>query len=138
MTMTRGAHESTPPARILLVDDEPDNLELLGIILAHEGFVTQSAGSGVEALASVAMARPDLILLDVMMPGMDGFEVVSALKGNPLTRGIPVIMVTALDTRNARKLARNVGAEGFITKPLDRVHLCSCMRSLLFGTLPIQ
>jgi len=129
MNAALGAAASS--ARILVVDDEPDNLELLGIILAHEGFITDTAESGAEALASVKTQRPDLILLDVMMPGMDGFEVVTMLKGDPTTCGIPVIMVTALDTRLARKLAEGVGADGFITKPLDRVDLCRRMRSLL-------
>jgi CheY-like chemotaxis protein len=83
------------PARILIVDDERHNRQLLEVMLKPEGFYLLTAASGEEALAMVAMQPPDLILLDIMMPGMDGYQVAAMIKGNPATKNIPVIMVTA-------------------------------------------
>ena len=79
----------------------------------------------------VAQQPPDLILLDVMMPGMDGYQVAGTLKGNLATKNIPIIMVTALDDRNARMLGLSAGAEDFLTKPVDRAELCVRVRNLL-------
>jgi PAS domain S-box-containing protein len=100
-------------ARILIVDDERQNRDVLEIMLAPEGFVLLSAASGEEALDILARQPPDLILLDIMMPGMDGYQVVSAIKDNPATKHIPVIMVTAMDDRHARILGLRAGAEDF-------------------------
>jgi signal transduction histidine kinase len=119
------------PARILIVDDESKNRKLLEVMLAPEGFVLETAESGEEALAMVAMQSPDLILLDVMMPGMDGYEVVRKIKSNPETENIPVIMLTALDDRDARMLGLSAGAEDFLTKPVDRAELSVRVRNLL-------
>ena len=119
------------PARILIVDDERPNRELLKVMLTPEGFLPLTAASGEEALAMVAQQPPDLILLDIMMPGMDGYQVTAKLKGNLATRSIPVIMVTALDDRNARMLGLSAGAEDFLTKPVDRAELCVRVRNLL-------
>jgi two-component system sensor histidine kinase/response regulator len=119
------------PARVLIVDDERHNRDLLAIMLAPEGLSVQTAGSGEEALAFVAEQSPDLILLDIMMPGMDGYEVVSQIKEGPTTRNIPVVMITALDDRNARLRGLSAGAEEFLTKPVDRGELCVRVRNLL-------
>ncbi len=119
------------PARILIVDDEPHNRELLKVMLMPEGFLLQTAASGEEALAIVAQQPPDLILLDVMMPGMDGYQVAGKIKGNLSTKSIPVIMVTALDDHNARVLGLSAGAEDFLTKPVDRAELSVRVRNLL-------
>ena len=118
-------------ARVLIVDDERPNRELLEVMLAAEGFSLASAASGEEALASVAQEPPDLILLDVIMPGIDGYEVTRQLKGNPVTKGIPVIMLTALDDRQARMLGLSAGAEDFVSKPVDRAELCMRVRNLV-------
>ena len=88
-------------ARILIVDDERQNRDVLEIMLAPEGFVLLSAASGEEALDVVARQPPDLILLDVLMPGMDGYQVASTIKNNVATKHIPVIMVSAMDDRHA-------------------------------------
>ena len=104
---------------------------LLEVMLTPEGFELLTAGNGEEALAIVAQQPPDLILLDIMMPGMDGYQVAARIKGNPATRNIPVIMVTALDDRNARMLGLSAGAEDFLTKPVDRAELCVRVRNLL-------
>ena len=111
------------PARILIVDDERRNRELLEVMLAPDGFQLQSAASGEEALAMVAAHALDLILLDVMMPGMDGYEVTSRLKGHASTKHIPIIMITALNDRDARLRGLTAGVEEFLTKPADRAEL---------------
>jgi two-component system cell cycle sensor histidine kinase/response regulator CckA len=119
------------PARILIVDDERLNRQLLQIMLTPEGFHLTTADSGEEAMAVVAHQPPDLILLDIMMSGMDGYQVSAKIKGNPATRNIPIIMITALDDRNARMLGLSAGAEDFLTKPVDRAELCVRVRKLL-------
>ena len=118
------------PARILIVDDEQHDRQLLEVMLGS-GYELLTAASGEEALAIVAQRLPDLVLLDIMMPGMDGHEVVSKMKGQPATSNIPVIMVTALDDRHSRMLALSAGAEDFLTKPVDRTELCVRVRNLL-------
>jgi signal transduction histidine kinase/DNA-binding response OmpR family regulator len=118
-------------ACILIVDDERHNRELLEIMLKPEGFLLLSAASGEEALALIARQPPDLILLDVMMPGMNGYEVAGKIKSDSATKNIPVIMLTALDDRNARMLGLNAGAEDFLTKPVDRPELSVRVRNLL-------
>jgi len=119
------------PARILIVDDERHNRQLLEVMLTPEGCQLLTAASGEEALAIVAQEAPDLVLLDVMMPGLDGYEVTKRIKGNAATTNIPVIMVTALDDRDARMLGLNAGAEDFLTKPVNRAELCARVRNLL-------
>ncbi len=117
--------------RILIVDDEKRNRELIELMLATEGFVLQMASSGEEALLLVDQHLPDLILLDIMMPGIDGTEFVSRMKSRMSTKNIPIIMVSALDSRDTRMLALNAGAEDFLTKPVDRAELCVRVRNLL-------
>ena len=100
-------------------------------MLAPEGFVLESAASGEEALARVAQRPPDLILLDVMMPDLDGYQVAARIKGSLATKNIPVIMVTGLDDRDARMRGLSVGAEDFLSKPVDRAELRVRVRNLL-------
>jgi len=119
------------PARILIVDDERHNRQLLEVMLAPEGFHLLTAASGEEALAMVERQPPDLILLDVMMPGMDGYQMAAGIKSNLATKNIPIIMVTALDDRPSRMQGLNAGAEDYLTKPVDRAELCVRVRNLL-------
>ena len=119
------------PAIILIVDDEIQNRRLLEALLQPEGYLTVCAASGEEALALIANHPPDLILLDVMMPGMDGYQVAIALKANPATSAIPIIMVTAQIDRSARLAGLEAGAEEFLTKPVDRAELWVRVRNLL-------
>jgi len=129
MSLPSGIADHAP--RILIVDDEPHNRQLLEVMLMSEGFLFSTAANGEEALVVVAKQPPDLILLDLMMPGMDGCQVAAAIKANVATKNIPVIMVTALDDRNAKMLALNAGAEDFLTKPVDRAELRVRVRNLL-------
>lgn len=117
--------------RLLIVDDEPNNLQVLQLMLKSEGFHLSTAASGEEALASVAQDPPDLILLDIMMPGMGGCAVAETLKGNSATKSIPIIMVSAHNDREARLLGLNAGAEDFLMKPVDRAELRVRVRNLL-------
>ena len=119
------------PATILIVDDEPRNVKLLETLLNAEGHFTISASGGQEALERAIADQPDLILLDIMMPGMDGFEVVAKLKADPRTKPVPVIMVTALNDRTSKLRALEAGAEEFLSKPVDRADLRVRVRNLL-------
>ncbi len=129
--MIAGLDSAQRASRILIVDDDRENRQLLEVMLAPEGFVFLTASSGMEALAMVAEQPPDLILLDIMMPDMDGYQVVSQLKANLVTKNIPVIMVTALDDQNARMKGLRSGAEDFLSRPVDRAELCVRVRNLL-------
>src|SRR5579859_100867 len=122
---------TSPNATILVVDDERQDSKLLEALLRHEGYITLSAANGEEALALIAQRAPDLILLDVMMPGMDGYQVASRLKSNPATSNIPIIMVTVKTDRSARMAGLDAGAEEFLTKPVDRAELWLRVRNLL-------
>ncbi len=118
-------------ARILVVDDIESNRRLLEARLAAEYFEVDLAASGLECLESARKRAPDLILLDIMMPGLDGFETCRRLKADPDTRHIPVIMVTALDQREDRIKGLECGADDFLTKPVDEIALFARVRSLL-------
>src|SRR6185436_12378138 len=118
-------------ARVLVVDDIPANVKLLEAKLGAEYFDVVTAGSGPEALKKVEEEKPDIILLDVMMPGMDGFEVCQRIKSNPSTAHLPVIMVTALDQVSDRVQGLESGADDFLTKPVNDVALFARVRSLV-------
>ncbi len=117
-------------ARVLVVDDVPANVKLLEARLSAEYFDVATAFSGGEALAMAERAECDIVLLDVMMPDMDGFEVCRRLKTNPATHHIPVVMVTALDQPSDRVKGLEAGADDFLTKPVTDVALISRVRSL--------
>ncbi len=117
-------------ARVLVVDDVPANVKLLEARLSAEYFDVITAMSGAEALAMCERAECDLVLLDVMMPDMDGFEVCKRLKTNPRTHHIPVVMVTALDQSSDRVRGLEAGADDFLTKPVPDIALISRVRSL--------
>ncbi|MDE0809956.1 MAG: PleD family two-component system response regulator [Alphaproteobacteria bacterium] len=119
------------PARVLVVDDVLLNVKLLEAKLSKEYFDVLSAYDGPEALRVIEENRPDLILLDVMMPGMDGFEVCRRIRGNPATMHLPVVMVTALTDPSDRVKGLEAGADDFLTKPVDDVALFARVRSLL-------
>lgn len=118
-------------ARILVVDDIPANVKLLEARLLAEYFDVLTADDGYKALAICENTHLDLILLDIMMPGIDGFEVCERLKANPKTAHIPVVMVTALDQPSDRVRGLKAGADDFLTKPVNDVQLISRVRSLV-------
>jgi two-component system cell cycle response regulator len=118
-------------ARILVVDDIEANVRLLEAKLSAEYYEVLTAYDGPTALAIAAAERPDIVLLDVMMPGMDGFQVCRRLKDDPETRHLPVVLVTALDGRADRVAGLEAGADEFLTKPIDDVMLFARVRSLV-------
>jgi two-component system cell cycle response regulator len=117
-------------ARVLVVDDVPANVKLLEARLSAEYFDVTTASNGIEALALCERAECDIILLDVMMPELDGFEVCRKLKSNPQTHHIPIVMVTALDQPSDRVRGLEAGADDFLTKPVTDIALISRVRSL--------
>jgi diguanylate cyclase (GGDEF)-like protein len=123
--------ESGPPARILIVDDHEDNVELLRARLEAWGYATDSAADGEAALASVEANPPDLILLDVMMPKLDGTEVARRIKANPHLGFIPIIMQTALDSTEQKVEGLGAGADDYITKPIEFAELQARVKSML-------
>ncbi|HZW23107.1 response regulator [Noviherbaspirillum sp.] len=122
------AHE---PATILIVDDEERNRKLLEVFMQAEGYRTISVGDGREAVAVASRERPRLILLDMMMPGMDGFDVARALKARAELSAIPVIVVSSLDDIASRRRVLSAGADEVVNKPVDRWQLSQHVARLL-------
>jgi class 3 adenylate cyclase len=119
------------PARILVVDDTPMNVKLLRDLLEVRGYAVETAASGEEALACVRNRAPDLVLLDVMMPGMSGYEVCERLRADDATTALPVVLVTALDAEKERVTGLEAGADDFLSKPVNQPELFARVRSLL-------
>jgi adenylate cyclase len=119
------------PAKILVVDDTPRNVKLLADLLAVKGYSVVTALSGPEALDKIEQEQPDLVLLDVVMPEMSGYEVCRKLRETPETGILPVVMVTALDPAEERIKGIEAGADDFLTKPINQAELLARVKSLL-------
>ena len=117
--------------KVLVVDDEQRNLKLMATLLENDGCDCVTASNGFEALEKASSEAPDLILLDVMMPGMDGYETCRRLKEDPATRDIPIVMVTALTERESRLQGLRAGAIDFLSKPIDPTELMVRTKNLL-------
>ena len=117
--------------RVLIADDDPQSVELLEAYLSDSGYEIQTAADGEETLAKVQAWQPDLILLDIMMPKISGFEVCKRLRANPATRSIAVLMVTALDQQSDIERAVEAGTDDFVTKPINKKQLLQMVRALL-------
>ena len=122
---------STSPQKLLVVEDDPDIARLLAHSLGRAGFAVDLVASGGEVLAAVRKLSPDLILLDLMLPGIDGLEVCRALRANPATAAVPVIMLTARAEESDRIVGLELGADDYITKPFSPNEVVARVRALL-------
>jgi two-component system, cell cycle response regulator len=131
--MSDNVHEpaTEPPGRILVVDDNQDNIEIIATRLRYRGYEILEAGDGEQALALVHEAAPDLILLDVMLPDIDGYEISRRIKGNAELPFIPIILVTARDSTQDKVAGLDAGADDYLTKPINFPELEARVRSML-------
>jgi class 3 adenylate cyclase len=121
----------TGPARILVVDDTPANVKLLVDLLGAKGYEPVAASSGEEALVRIGVQPPDLVLLDIMMPGLSGYDVCRRIRANPATALLPVVLCTSLDPKQERINGIEAGADDFIPKPINQQELFARVKSLL-------
>jgi CheY-like chemotaxis protein len=125
-------------AQVMVVDDDPDTVIILARHVQREGYVAIEASSGPECLQILRERPVDLILLDLMMPEMDGFEVCRALKGNPATADIPIIMITARDDLEARAEGMRLGVADFLAKPVFRRQLANRISAQLDAVAAVR
>ena len=130
MSMSSG-DTHLPTSCVLVVDDNAQNVELMQAYLETLNCTVHTASDGVEAMAQVPKIKPDLILLDIMMPRMSGFEVCRRLKADPKTRDIPILMVTALNELGDIERGVESGTDDFLTKPINKLELLTRVKSLL-------
>lgn len=126
-----GAPQRNRPTRILLVDDEQEVRENVGEYLTSQGYSVVEAADGEEALAKSFTEKPDLILLDLRLPKVDGFQVCQTLKGNPITSVIPIIMITALNATSQKVRGLEYGADDYVEKPFDLEELSARVKMVL-------
>ena len=122
------------PAKILIVDDDPDMVELLRLALTDAGYSACTATTGAEALAEAQRASPDLVVLDLLLPGINGYNVCENLRRNPATASVPIIMMTVLPGRLPQLVGMEVGVTVYLNKPFQTQELVSCVGGLLSGS----
>jgi CheY-like chemotaxis protein len=115
---------------VLIVEDEENIVESLSFLLEREGFEVTSVLDGAQAIARIRENRPDLLILDVMLPGVDGFEILRAIRSNEATRALPVVMLTAKMQQQDRRTAEAIGVNAFVTKPFSNAEVVSIVKSL--------
>ena len=122
--------------RILVVDDDPTSLKLLDLVLNKEGYQVTTASNGLEALRKARLESPDLLILDVMLPGFDGFEICHRLRTEPATATMPIMMLSSKQQKSDQDAASKVGANAFLPKPVDRKALLTKVTELLGDQKP--
>ena len=118
-------------SRVLIVEDEPHIIESLSFVLGREGFLVSSALDGEAAVEVLRRDPPDLVILDVMLPRLNGFEVLKLAKADPALKAIPVIVLTAKGQQQDRRLAEEIGSDGFMTKPFSNREIVEQVRRLI-------
>jgi DNA-binding response OmpR family regulator len=119
------------PAKILIVDDDPDMVDLLQFALTEAGYSTCTASTGTEALAVAQRSSPDLVVLDLLLPEMNGFNVCENLRRNPATASVPIIMITVLPGQFPRLVGVEAGVNAYVSKPFQTQELVSCVNGFL-------
>jgi len=119
------------PSRVLIVDDNPPNIALAGYVLNAAGFQVDSAGDGAQALIRIAARRPELILMDIQMPGVDGLELTRRLKADAATRDIVIVAFTAYAMKGDEARMRAAGCDGYLSKPIDVASFAASVQDFL-------
>ena len=119
--------------KVLLVEDEPNIVEAMGFILLRDGWSVSTHANGETAISEIRRVAPDVLVLDVMLPGRSGFDILRELRGDGALAGLPVLMLTARGQEKDRALARELGATRFMTKPFSNIELRDALRDLVEG-----
>ena len=122
--------------RVLLIEDEPNIVEAISFILSRDGFTVHTHQDGETAMAKVRAQRPDMIILDVMLPGRSGFDILRDLRSEDATRDLPVLMLTARGQAKDRDLAAQLGADVYMTKPFSNAEICAQVRAMIGSDVP--
>jgi len=132
-TTSGPAPDASGGARILLVEDDPDSLALMGQIVEGAGYEVTRVATGFQALAKAKASRYDLVLLDVMLPGVDGFEVCHRLRREPTTSEVPILLISAKGRDEDVETGMRVGATAYLLKPISRIDLLAAIQQHLVG-----
>ncbi len=116
--------------RVLVIEDEPNIVEAISFILSRDGWQVESHGDGVGAIEAVTKMQPDLLILDVMLPGRSGYDILQALRADPATRSLPVLMLTAKGQKQDREMAERHGANRFMVKPFSNAEVLEAVREM--------
>ncbi|MFZ3583048.1 response regulator transcription factor [Loktanella sp. DJP18] len=122
--------------RVLLIEDEPNIIEAISFILSRAGFTVHTHEDGTTAMAKVRAQRPDMIILDVMLPGRSGFDILRDLRSEAATATLPVLMLTARGQAKDREMAHQLGADVYMTKPFSNAEICAQVRAMIGDDVP--